>query len=222
VADATLTIAEREEEIILRLSRAAEFRDSDTGAHIIRMAQYCRILAEGLGMDHNQCRLIYLAAPMHDVGKIGVRDAVLLKAGRLTAEERVEIEKHTLYAEEILSGSSSPLIELGREIAVTHHERWDGAGYPRGLRGHEIPVCGRIAAVADVFDALTSERPYKSAWSTERAREFIAEGSGKQFDPQCVAAFENRWEAVLSVYRSAQLASGRLEDDTKRRLMAEK
>jgi putative two-component system response regulator len=132
VEAATRVIVEREEEIILRLSRAAEFRDSDTGAHILRMARYCLIIAEGLGLDPDQCKLIYRAAPMHDVGKIGVSDLVLLKPGRLTPEERILIEKHTLFGEEILSGSASRLIQIAREIAGSHQERWDGRGYPRG------------------------------------------------------------------------------------------
>jgi response regulator RpfG family c-di-GMP phosphodiesterase len=201
VEGATRCIVEREEEIILRLARAAEFRDSDTGAHIFRMARYCLIIAEGLGLDPDQCRLIHRAAPMHDVGKIGVSDTVLLKPGRLTGEEIALIEKHTMYGEEILSGSASRLIQIASEIAGSHHERWDGSGYPRRLKGPEIPLVGRIAAVADVFDALTSERPYKRAWSLEEARAAVVEGSGTQFDPGCVEVFLRRWDAVVAVPR---------------------
>jgi putative two-component system response regulator len=203
VEAATRTIVEREEEIILRLARAAEFRDTDTGAHIVRVARYCMILGEDLGLDREMCRLIYLAAPMHDVGKIGISDTVLLKPGRLTPEERVLIEKHAMFGEDILSGSKSRLIEIAREIAGSHHERWDGSGYPRGLKGTDIPISGRIAAVADVFDALTSERPYKRAWSLEEARAAIAEGSGSQFDPDCVAAFLRRWDVIVAVHAEA-------------------
>jgi putative two-component system response regulator len=199
VEAATRIIAEREEEIILRLARAGEFRDTDTGAHVVRVARYSMVIAQDLGLDRELCRLIYLATPMHDVGKIGVRDTVLLKPGRLTAEERVEIEKHSAFGEEILSGSNSRLIQIAREIAGSHHERWDGSGYPRGLQGTEIPISGRIAAVADVFDALTSERPYKPAWSLEKARGAIVDGSGSQFDPDCVAAFLRCWNAILAV-----------------------
>ncbi|NJO24070.1 MAG: response regulator [Sphingomonadales bacterium] len=204
VEAATRIIAQREEEIILRLARAAEFRDTDTGAHIVRVAHYCMVLAEDLGLDREMCRLIYLAAPMHDVGKIGVSDTVLLKPGRLTAEERVLIEKHATFGEDILSGSNSRLIEIAREIAGSHHERWDGRGYPRGLKGTDIPISGRIAAVADVFDALTSERPYKRAWSLEEARAAIIEGSGTQFDPDCVAAFQRCWDAIVAIHEERE------------------
>ncbi len=200
VAAATKVIAEREEEIILRLARAAELRDTDTGEHVVRMARYSKVIAEGLGLAPDQCRLIYLAAPMHDIGKIGVSDAILLKRGRLTAEERVEIEMHTVFAEEILAGSKSQLIQIARDIAGSHHERWDGLGYPRRLKGTEIPLFGRIAAIADVFDALTSERPYKPAWSAQQGRTAIIEGSGSQFDPDCVSAFINQWDAILTVF----------------------
>lgn len=200
VEAATRVIAEREEEIILRLARAAEFRDTDTGAHIVRVARYCMVLAQDLGLDRETCRLIYLAAPMHDVGKIGISDAVLLKRGCLTGAERAEIERHTKFGEEILSGSNSRLIQIAREIAGSHHEHWDGRGYPRGLKGPDIPIAGRIVAVADMFDALTSERPYKRAWSLQEARAAVAEGSGSQFDPDCVAAFQRRWDAIVAVH----------------------
>jgi putative two-component system response regulator len=193
---ATQKIAAREEEIILRLARAAEHRDGETGAHIVRMARYCQIVAEKLGLEPSLCRIIYLAAPMHDVGKIGVSDAILLKRGGLTSSERATIEQHTIIGETILDGSESELIELARVIAGTHHERWDGNGYPRGLQRGQIPLAGRIAAVADVFDALTSERPYKTAWSAEEARARIVADSGKHFDPDCVNAFLAGWEEI--------------------------
>lgn len=203
VESATRLIVKREEEIILRLARAAEFRDSDTGAHILRMARYSFIIAKSLGLDSELCRLIYRAAPMHDVGKIGVSDAVLLKPAALSPEERELMEKHTLFGEEILAGSGSRLIQVAAEIAGSHHERWDGRGYPRGLKGTEIPIVGRIAAVADVFDALTSERPYKHAWSLEEARAAIVKGSRSQFDPECVDAFLRRWDSVVEVHCGA-------------------
>jgi putative two-component system response regulator len=169
------------------------------------MAKYCLIIATGLGLDSDQCGLIYRAAPMHDVGKIGVSDSVLLKPGRLSEAEREEIEKHTVYGEEILSGSASRLIQVAREIAGSHHERWDGKGYPRGLKGLEIPISGRITALADVFDALTSKRPYKHAWSLDEARAAIVEARGSHFDPQCVDVFLQNWDAIVSVYRDAAL-----------------
>ncbi len=218
VEAATRIIAQREEEIILRLARAAEFRDTDTGSHIVRVARYSMVLAEDLGLDGEMCRLIYLAAPMHDVGKIGVSDTVLLKPGRLTAEERVLIEKHAAFGEEILSGSNSSLIEVAREIAGSHHERWDGRGYPRGLKGMDIPISGRITAVADVFDALTSERPYKRAWSLEEARAAIIEGSGSQFDPDCVAAFQRCWDAIVAIHADNAGEPGSASNSEPRRI----
>lgn len=200
VAAATRTIASREEEIILRLARASEYRDGDTGAHIVRMARYTKIIAERLGLSAAKCRLLYLAASMHDVGKIGVPDSILLKPGKLTPEERTEMEKHTLVGEAILKGSSSELIRLAREIAGTHHEKWDGTGYPRQLRAREIPLAGRIAAVADVFDALTMRRPYKHAWTPDEARERMLADSGKHFDPECIEAFVAVWPQVLEIH----------------------
>lgn len=204
VAEATRTIAAREEEIIMRLARAAEHRDCDTGAHIVRMARYCEIVARRLGLSPEVCHTIYLAAPMHDVGKIGIIDSVLLKPGKLSPDERAVIERHTLYGEEILEGSQSELIELARDIAGAHHERWDGCGYPRGLAGEQIPLAGRIAAVADVFDALTSARPYKAPWSPEAARDRIVAESGRHFDPACVTAFLQGWDAIREIAVKAQ------------------
>ena len=207
VEKATQVVAAREEEIILRLARAAEFRDEDTGQHIMRMARYSEIIAEGLGLDAETCRLIRLATPMHDVGKIGISDTVLLKPGKLTPEERYVIQQHTAFGEQILEGSSSHLIVMARLIAGAHHEQWDGTGYPRGLAGEDIPLVGRIAAVADVFDALTTERPYKAAWSAEAARTFVIDGTGSQFDPACVEAFLRKWDDILKV-RSWPAADG--------------
>jgi putative two-component system response regulator len=209
IAKATRELVEREEEIIYRLSRAAEYRDTETGTHIARMARYCLLIAEGLGLDAAQCRTLYLAAPMHDIGKIAVADSILLKPGRLTPEERRVMEHHTLHGYKILADSKSPLIRIAAEIAVSHHERWDGTGYPNGLKGTEIPLFGRIAAIADVFDALTSERPYKSAWSPDEAREAIVEASGTHFDPDCVTAFLMRWDDVLKIVSSEEGELGR-------------
>lgn len=199
VSKATRELIEREEEIIYRLSLAAEHRDTETGSHIARMARYCLLIAEGLGLDADECRTIYLAAPMHDIGKIAVPDSILLKPGRLTDEERSIMEYHTIHGHKILAGSKSPLIRMAAEIAISHHERWDGTGYPNKLKGEDIPLFGRIAAIADVFDALTSERPYKSAWSPEKARASIIQSSGSHFDPSCVASFLTRWEQILKV-----------------------
>jgi putative two-component system response regulator len=199
VKKATGALAAREEEIIFRLSRAAEYRDNDTGDHIVRVAKYCRLIGEALSLDEKCCRDLYLAAPMHDVGKIAVGDAILLKPGMLSSEERLVMQRHTLRGYEILSNSESELINLAADIARCHHERWDGTGYPRGLRGDEIPLFARITAVADVFDALTTARPYKAAWTPVKARASICEGAGRHFDPACVEAFLERWDNVLVI-----------------------
>jgi putative two-component system response regulator len=191
-----------QEEIILRLSRAGEYRDQETGEHIVRMARYCELIGLELGFPADTCRFLYLAAQMHDVGKIGVPDAVLQKSGPLDPEERAVIERHTLIGRQILSGSASPLIQAAEIVAATHHERWDGTGYPEGLKGDEIPIAGRIAAVADVFDALTSARAYKPAWSLADAREALIRERGRHFDPDCVDAFLRRWREVVAVARA--------------------
>lgn len=194
------TIAEREIEIIQRLSRAAERRDNETGNHVVRMALLSRIIAEGMGLSENTAKTLYVAAPLHDVGKIGLPDSILLKPGPLTAEERREMERHTLVGHEILAGSSSELIQRAAEIALHHHERWDGAGYPHGLVGAAIPLWARIAAVADVCDALASERPYKRAWALDDVQAYFVEKAGTQFDPQCIDAVLRRWAAVSALY----------------------
>lgn len=176
-------------EILDRLARAAEFRDDDTGQHTQRVGQLAARLARELGRPEYEQDLMRRAAPLHDLGKIGVPDRVLLKAGRLDQDEITLMQRHTIIGGAILSGSSVPLLSLGCEIAVSHHERWDGAGYPSGVTGIEIPLSGRIVAVADVFDALTHGRPYKRAWSVAEARAEIERESGGQFDPDVVEAF---------------------------------
>ncbi|MBH0239848.1 HD-GYP domain-containing protein [Methylobrevis albus] len=199
VTKATAEMAQLEEEIILRLSRAAEYRDTDTGEHVLRMARICREIVMELGYPADFCRDLYLAAPMHDVGKIAVPDAILRKVGTLTPEERALMQTHTTIGADILAHSDSRLIRLAHELALTHHERWDGGGYPSGLVGEEIPISGRIAAVADVFDALVSPRPYKAAWSIATAAAFIHDHAGTQFDPRIVAAFEARLPAIAAI-----------------------
>ena len=201
VGRATRKLTAREEEIIFRLARAAEYRDPETGEHISRMATMTRDIARELGLPEHECHEMYLAAPMHDVGKIAVADHILLKEGTYTDEERAAMAEHVRYGGEILQGSTSDLIKLASQIALTHHERWDGSGYPSGLRGEHIPLCGRIVAVADVYDALTSKRPYKAAWSREQALAFMAAEAGKQFDPRCVAA-------LLRVIHRQQFGTG--------------
>ncbi len=189
VEAATKALLAREEEMIFRLSLAVEYRDDGTGEHIVRVAQYAKMIAEELGMNPDQCRAIYVASPLHDVGKVAISDNILLKPGRLNEQEMEQIRTHPTVGEHILGGSSSDLFRLAAEIAGNHHERWDGKGYPRGLKGSAIPLCARIVAVADVFDALTSARPYKEALSVEAALSYLKEQRGLHFDPACLDAF---------------------------------
>jgi len=175
-------------EILRRLARAAEYRDDDTGEHMIRVGTTAASLASELGLQKAEVELIRQTAPLHDVGKIGISDGILLKPGRLTAEEFEVVKTHSLIGAGILQGGQSPLVKMAELIARTHHERWDGTGYPAGLAGEDIPLAGRIVAVADVLDALTSERPYKQVWSLAAAVAEIRTQAGQQFDPQVVAA----------------------------------
>jgi putative two-component system response regulator len=199
VDKATAEIREREREAVFRLARAAEFRDPETGAHIQRMAHYSRLIAAGIGLDTVQQELILEAAPMHDVGKLGTPDAILLKPGKLTPEEFAVMKQHATIGWEILRDSAAPTLKTAAEIAYTHHEKFDGSGYPRGLKGEEIPLFGRIVAIADVFDALTSARPYKKAWEFDAAWEFIRENRGSHFDPHCADTFLARRDEVLAI-----------------------
>lgn len=199
VAAATQKLGAREEEIILRLALAVEYRDNDTGEHTLRVAKYSRIIAEQLGLPARLCRDIYLAAPLHDVGKVAIPDNILLKPGRLTEDEMAVIRTHTTIGERILANSNCELIQLGAEIAAAHHERWDGKGYPNGRKETEIPIAARIVAVADVFDALTTRRPYKDAMLPPVARDYLMDNKGRQFDPACVDAFLSRWDEVVSI-----------------------
>ena len=192
VRKATETIVAQERETIFCLSKAAEYRDPETGAHILRMAHYSRHIARQMGLSVAQQDLLLQAAPMHDIGKVGTPDIILLKPGRLNEAEFAIMKRHAVIGYEILLANSSPLMQVAAEIAHTHHEKFDGSGYPRALVGEAIPLFGRIVAVADVFDALTSERPYKKAWSIEQALVLLHEGKGKHFDPACVEAFSDR------------------------------
>jgi HD-GYP domain-containing protein (c-di-GMP phosphodiesterase class II) len=176
-------------ETVRRLSMAVEFRDEDTGAHIERIGRFSTLLAEAIGMPSEFCRRIAHAAPLHDVGKVAIPDSILLKPGSLTPEERAIVETHAEEGHRLLRGSSSAILELGATIALSHHERWDGGGYPRGLAAERIPIEGRIVAIADVFDALTTHRVYRGAFSVEQAREMMVAESGKHFDPVLLHAF---------------------------------
>ena len=189
VQKATSKILDREKELLLRICMAAELRDPETGAHIQRMASYSYVLAKNLGLEPQICNLIMAAAPMHDVGKIGIPDHILLKPGKLTPEEFEIMKTHATVGHALLADSDAETIKAGAQIALTHHEKFDGSGYPNGLSGLDIPLFGRIVAVADVFDALTSERPYKKAWTNAEAFAFLKEQSGRHFDPAMVEAF---------------------------------
>jgi putative two-component system response regulator len=199
VRRATAKLVEQERETIFCLAKAAEYRDPETGAHILRMAHYSQLIARQLGLTQEQQDLILQAAPMHDIGKVGTPDLILLKPGKLTPEEFQVMKLHATIGFEVLSSNSSPLMKVAAEIAYTHHEKFDGSGYPRGLQGDQIPLFGRIVAVADGVDALTSERPYKRAWSVEDASKLIRDGAGSHFDPVCVQAFFSYFEDVLVI-----------------------
>lgn len=184
---------------IYTLSRAAEYRDENTGAHIRRMSEYCETIARRIGLDDVDVDMVVYAAPMHDVGKIGIPDRILLKPGKLDPREWEIMKQHTTIGAQILAGSDAEFIGLAEVIALTHHEKWDGSGYPRGLRKLEIPLAGRIVAVADVFDALTSQRPYKEPFSREESFDIIRQNRGSHFDPEVSDAFFASKEEILSI-----------------------
>jgi putative two-component system response regulator len=194
-------LRESQAEAIRRLAFAAEFHDPTTGAHITRMSNACAILAESHGLASDRVELIRLASPMHDIGKIGVPDEILRKPGKLTPAEMDEMRRHPEIGSDILSGSDSELLVLGGSIALTHHERWDGTGYPRRLAGTQIPVEGRIVAIADVFDALTSERSYKPAYSVEQAVAIMTEERESHFDPDLFDLFLQNVDAIAGFAR---------------------
>lgn len=199
VRQRTAELEQANYEIINRLMAAAEYRDDDTGQHIHRMSHYAHLVSEALGLSAAECEAILRASPMHDIGKIGIPDAILLKPGKLSPEEWQVMMTHTTIGGKLLSNSSSDLLRLAETIALTHHEKWNGQGYPAGLKGDEIPLSGRIVAVCDVFDALTSERPYKKAWEVDRALEVLRSDSGTHFDPACVQAFLKRLPEILEI-----------------------
>lgn len=194
-------------QVIRRLARATEYRDPETGAHILRMSHYAHTLSREVGFDEAESQLILDASPMHDIGKVGIPDRILFKPGPLSPAERKSMESHTVIGAEILAGETGELLRLAREIALTHHERWDGTGYPYGLRGEDIPRSGRVAAVCDVFDALTSTRPYRPAWSVEEALAEIRESSGSHFEPVLVEALMDVLPQILEIHRTFQDSS---------------
>jgi two-component system, response regulator RpfG len=201
VEDATCEVREREKETLLRLARAGEFRDEETGNHLIRMSRYSGLIAGAIGLERDEAETVELAAPLHDIGKIGIPDHILLKPGKLDDAEWGVMRRHPLIGHEILKGSASKYVRMGALIALGHHERYDGSGYPNGLVGDHIPLCARIVAVADVFDALTSVRPYKAAWSPEKAFEYLLSQRGRHFDTRLVDAFSALGQEISEIQR---------------------
>jgi len=189
VQERTKELRETQLEIIRRLAMAAEFRDGGTGEHIIRMSYYCARFGRSLGLDENECELLFHASPLHDVGKIGIPDNILLKPGKLTAQEFEIMKNHTTIGAQLLDGSNSPIMKMARIIAWTHQEKWDGSGYPRQLKGNDIPFVGQVCAVCDVFDALTSDRPYKKAWDISKAVDEMIKSKGTHFQPRLIDRF---------------------------------
>ena len=196
---ATHQVLSRERETLLRLAKAGEYRDEETGNHILRMAKYSRAIAEYLGLSKSDCDEIEYASPMHDIGKIGIPDQILLKPGKLSKHEWEIMKQHTVIGHNILAESESRFIQTGSIIALNHHEKYDGTGYPHGLSGEEIPLYARIVAVADTYDALRSTRPYKTSWSQDDAIRYITEQAGKHFDPICVDAFLKQLERIFEI-----------------------
>ena len=206
-------------ETIQRLGRAAEYRDEETGLHIKRMSSFSHLIANRLKLPPHRCELLLNASPMHDVGKIGVPDSILMKPGKLDPNEWRIMKTHAEIGAGILGDSSSAILQAGEIIALNHHERWDGSGYPNGLSGEDIPLEGRIVAIADVFDALTSRRPYKPAFSNQEAVEMMREGRGQHFDPRLLDLFLGNFEDVLDIQqryrdgaRNAVLTTARMQD----------
>ncbi len=202
LADAQLKTYQAHLDTIERLVLAAECKDHDTAEHIQRMSRFGIVLAEALNLPPGEVEVLRYAIPMHDVGKIGIPDAILLKPGRLTPQERTIMNSHTLIGGRLLAGSASSLLQAGEVIALTHHEWWDGNGYPKHLHGEDIPLPGRICAIADVFDALTSDRPYRPALPNEQALELMRQGRGSQFDPDLFDLFLAHFDHILEVQAS--------------------
>jgi cyclic di-GMP phosphodiesterase len=196
----TREIRETRLEVIRRLGRAAEYRDNETGMHIIRMSLAASILGRAVGLSHEQCELLLNASPMHDIGKIGIPDRILLKPGPLDPDEWAIMKRHPSIGAELLSGGSSDLMQMAETIAHCHHEKFDGSGYPRGLEGEQIPLAARIVAVCDVFDALLSKRPYKAPWTVDDALAELDKRAGSHFDPDLVTKFHAVLGDILQIH----------------------
>ncbi|WP_255604437.1 HD domain-containing phosphohydrolase [Oscillochloris sp. ZM17-4] len=213
-------IDEAQTEVILRLSQAAEYRDEETGLHTQRVGRLSALIARSIGLDEEQVELIRRAAPLHDIGKIAIPDYILRKPGRLTAEELRRMQEHAAMGARMLEDSRFPLLQAAHEIALYHHERWDGAGYPQGIGGHDIPIMARIVAVADAFDALTHERPYKHAWSVDETLTELRACSGSRYDPQVIEAL-NKVVIQEGLYRPGMIVSlGAIYPEPLPRIMA--
>lgn len=206
--EALQEVTEAHLDSIMRLSIAAEFKDEDTAEHIQRMSHYSALLAEKLGLSSNDVETVLHTSSMHDIGKIGTPDAILLKPDKLNAEEWKIMQEHTVNGGRILSDSKSKLLQAGEVIALSHHEKWNGSGYPNGLGGEDIPIFGRICAVADVFDALTSKRPYKEPFSNEKSLIIMKEGRGKHFDPKILDLFVENFDKVLEIKNEFRAEKG--------------
>lgn len=204
VDEATQSLKKREYETLKVLSKAAEYKDPETGSHIARVSHYSKLIAKKIGLEEDEQNILYYAAPLHDIGKIGISDNILLKPGKLTPDEFEIMKTHSIKGVEILECSESIFLQAGEIIAANHHEKWDGTGYPKGLKGEEIHIYGRIVAVADVFDALTSIRPYKKAWTFEDAMQFLKNEAGKHFDPTLVDVFVDLEAEVLDIFEKFQ------------------
>jgi putative two-component system response regulator len=186
-------------QVIQRLGRAAEYKDNETGLHVMRMSHYAQVIALAYGFSEQKAEDLLHAAPMHDIGKIGIADSILLKPGKLTTEEYQEMQKHPLIGAEIIGDCESDLLKMAKAVALYHHEKWDGTGYPFGLSGEQIPVEARIVALSDVFDALTSARPYKQAWSIEQTLQHIRAQKGQHFEPLLVDLLEQNLQQILAI-----------------------
>ncbi|MCE9583095.1 MAG: response regulator [Planctomycetes bacterium] len=199
VDERTRELVDSHRDLVRRLSRCAEYRDDETGHHIHRVSRAAELLGKAAGLPLEESSVIREAAAMHDIGKVGIPDSILLKPGKLTPEEWEVMKTHTLIGATILSGGASPLLRLSEQVAMSHHERWDGTGYPAGIGGEEIPLLSRIVSICDVFDALTSRRPYKEPWPVEKAKEELSAQSGRQFDAHLVALFFERWADIVEI-----------------------
>jgi putative two-component system response regulator len=186
-------------QVVQRLGRAAEYKDNETGMHVLRMSHYSKELALAYGFSDEQAEILLHAAPMHDIGKIGISDSIMLKPGKLTDEEFAIMKTHPEIGAEILGECDSALLVVAKSVSLTHHEKWDGSGYPNGLAGEDIPIEGRICAVADVFDALTSKRPYKEPWSVDKTLAFMESQKGKHFDPALIDLLMAKLPQILEI-----------------------